>query len=146
MTAHRCSRRKVAALVGGGALLGLFPDPVRAQSGRTAQFIAEAFRMRDQAVAAGDQPYGAVIVLSGEIVGCGASRVVADRDNDRHAERVALKDAQTRLGREDLSGAVIYSSSVPCMVCQPVLARFGVARMIHGRQASDAGPPRRTTS
>jgi tRNA(Arg) A34 adenosine deaminase TadA len=146
MTADRHSRRDVAALVGSGALLGLFPDPVRAQSGRTAYFIAEAFRMRDQAVAAGDQPYGAIIVLSGEIVGYGASRVVADHDNDRHAERVALKDAQRRLGREDVTSAVIYSSSIPCMVCQPVLARFGVARMIHGRQASDAGSPRRNAS
>lgn len=143
MSVHRCTRRDTAAIVGGGALLALFPAPVRAQSDRTVHFIAEAFRMRDQAVAAGDQPYGAVMVLSGEIVGYGASRVVADRDNDRHAERVALGDAQMRLGREDISGAVIYSSSIPCLVCQPVLARFGVVRMIHGRQASDAGPPRR---
>ncbi len=104
--------------------------------------MAEAFALRDAAVAAGDQPYGAVIVLDGVIVGRGPSRVVVDRDNARHAERVALKDALDRLGRTRLDGAVIYSSSIPCAVCQPVLARAGVAGMVHGRDLVDGGRPR----
>ncbi len=79
-------------------------------------------------------------MLDGAIVGWGRSRVVADRDTARHAERVALADAQDRLGRARLDGAAIYSSSIPCMICQPVLARAGVARMLHGRDAADAGP------
>ena len=133
-------RRRQALSLGAGSLLALFGAP-RARAAE-AGFIAEAFRLRDEAVAAGDQPYGAVVALDGAIVGYGRSRVVADRDSDRHAERVALKDAQDRLGRHDLVGAVIYSSSVPCMACQQALARAGVARMVHGREAQDAGAPR----
>ncbi len=94
------------------------------------------------ALAAGDEPYGAVIVLNGAVVGRGRSRVVTDRDQSRHAERVALKDAQERSGRKRLDGAVIYSSSIPCPYCQPVLAKAGVVRMVHGRDALDAGAPR----
>jgi tRNA(adenine34) deaminase len=105
-------------------------------------FIDEAFRMRDAAVAAGDQPYGAVMVLNGAIVGFGPSRVVTDGNDDAHAERVALWDAQRRLGRGDLSGAVIYSTSRPCLVCQAALAKANVARMRIGAEGIDAGAPR----
>ena len=126
-----------------GSILALFGPRAggKAQS-PDAGYIAEAFRLRDEAVAAGDQPYGAIVVLDGAIVGRGRSRVVADRDIARHAERVALKDAQDRQGRNSLAGAVIYSSSIPCMICQPVLARAGIARMVHGWEGSNAGAPR----
>lgn len=105
-------------------------------------FIDEAFRMRDEAVAAGDQPYGAVMVLDGAIVGFGPSRVVTDGNDDAHAERVALWDAQRRLGRADLTGAVIFSTSRPCLVCQAALAKANVARMRVGAEGIDAGAPR----
>jgi tRNA(adenine34) deaminase len=105
------------------------------------RFAAEAIRMRDMAVAAGDQAYGAVIVYASRIVGYGPSRVVADGNGDAHAERVALRDAQQRLERQNLAGAVIYSTSRPCSRCQAALARAGIARMYVGPDAIDQGPP-----
>jgi tRNA(Arg) A34 adenosine deaminase TadA len=138
------SRRGTLRLAAAGTLLALFerPAPARADQHVSQRFIAEAFRLRDEAVAVGDQAYGAVVVLADEIVGRGRSRVVSDRNSGHHAERIALQDAQTRLGREDLTGSVIYSSSMPCMICQPVLARARVSRMVHGRNGADAGAPR----
>lgn len=98
--------------------------------------------MRAEALAAGDQPYGAVLVLGDDIVGWGPSRVIIDRNADAHAERVALWDAQTRLGRRRLDGAVMYSTSIPCAVCQRALAAAGVARMLYGSEGVDGGAPR----
>lgn len=98
-------------------------------SGSSEYFDAEARRMREVAVAAGDQAYGAVVVLDGCVVGFGPSRVVVDNNADAHAERVALWDAQKRLGRSDLAGAQIHSTSRPCAICQAALAEAGVARM-----------------
>jgi adenylosuccinate lyase len=60
-------------------------------------FIAEAARMKREAEASGDQPFGAVVVKDGSIIGYGPSRVIVDRNPDAHAERVALWDAQRRL-------------------------------------------------
>lgn len=105
------------------------------------RFLDAAFRERDRAIASSDQAYGAVIVFDGRIVGHGPSRVVADANHEAHAERVALWDAQRRLNRSDLSGAVIYSTSRPCAACQAALAKAGVARMVFGAGAIDAGPP-----
>lgn len=105
------------------------------------RFIAEAFRQRDLAVQAGDQAYGAVVVRAGEIIGHGRSRFVQDRDEDAHAERVAIADAQRRTGAPRLDGAILYSSSRPCRLCETAAASAGIARMIHGRAAIDAGAP-----
>jgi tRNA(Arg) A34 adenosine deaminase TadA len=106
------------------------------------EFAGQAATMREKAIAAGDQPYGAVIVLDGCIVGYGPSRVIVDNNLDAHAERVALWDAMSRLDRKLLTGAVIYSTSTPCMICQRALSSAGIARMYVGPQAADEGPPR----
>jgi tRNA(Arg) A34 adenosine deaminase TadA len=108
------------------------------------KFIEMAFRMRDEAVRAGDQAYGAVVVKDGRIIGFGPSRVVLKKDIAAHAEREAIREAQARLGNRDLAGCVLYSSSRPCSQCEAAAAEANVARMIHGRDAIDAGRPRRS--
>jgi tRNA(Arg) A34 adenosine deaminase TadA len=79
--------------------------------------------------------------VAGVIAGYGPSRVNSDRNPDAHAERVALWDAQTRLGRQILDGAVVYATSRPCAACQRTLATARVERMLVGPTAEDAGPP-----
>ena len=76
---------------------------------------------------AGDQAYGAVVVQDGEIVGWGPSRVRELGEWAGHAEREAMRDAQRRLGRDDLSGCAMYSTSRPCG-CVPTRRRAGEAR------------------
>jgi tRNA(adenine34) deaminase len=91
----------------------------------------------------GDQPYGAVLVLEGAIVGEGPSRVVKLGDPTAHAEREAIRDAQRRLGRKALTGSVLYSTSRPCRQCEAAAAEADVSRMIHGAALVDAGRPAR---
>jgi tRNA(Arg) A34 adenosine deaminase TadA len=98
--------------------------------------------MKRQAESWGDQGYGAVLVLDGQAIGFGPSRVVIDRDPDSHAERVALRDAQGRIGRAAFPGAVLYSTSRPCALCEAAAAAAQVARMVHGPSLHDAGVPR----
>ena len=100
--------------------------------------------MRREAEVAGDQPYGAVIVLGESIVGFGPSRVVTNADPEAHAERIAIRDAQIRLARSDLSGAVMYSTSRPCPACERAAAVARIARMIFGPHGADAGAPRQS--
>ena len=106
------------------------------------RWIEAAFDMQRRAESWGDQPYGAVVVLGDALAGEGPSRVVKNKDEDAHAEREAIRDAQRRLGRTALTGAVLYSTSHPCRRCERVAAQAGIARMIHGRELQDAGPPR----
>lgn len=126
----------------GGLFGALVARSSHAGGDRTSVFLGEAERMRKQAVAAGDQSYGAVLVSNDTIVGYGPSRVVVDLNPEAHAERVAIWAAQRALGRRDLSGAVLYSTSRPCSLCEAAAAEANVARMIYGG-GIDAGAPRR---
>ncbi|RYF29113.1 MAG: nucleoside deaminase, partial [Comamonadaceae bacterium] len=89
----------------------------------------------------GDQPYGAVVVLDQALVGQGPSRVVKNNNPDAHAEREAIRDAQRKLGRQRLPGAVLYSTSRPCGLCEAAAAQAGIARMYFGPSLMDAGVP-----
>jgi tRNA(adenine34) deaminase len=100
-----------------------------------------AVGMRRLAESWGDQSYGAVLVLDSRLVGEGPSRVVRNSDPDAHAEREAIRDAQRRLGRTNLQGAVLYSTSRPCALCQQAAARARVSRMVFGAQLEDGGAP-----
>ena len=107
-----------------------------------ARWYERAARMRTLAVTSGDQPYGAAIVLDGRLLAEAPSRVVGTANSDAHAEREAVREAQRVLGRSDLSGSVLYSTSRPCAVCESAAAEARVARMYFGESMSDAGPPR----
>jgi tRNA(Arg) A34 adenosine deaminase TadA len=138
-------RRRFATLaIGSFAAFFQTGRPADALDAKKQQFVGEAARMKQEAIAGGDQPFGAVVVMGDRIVGYGPSRVVIDRNPSAHAERVALWDAQRRLGSRDLSGAVIYSTSRPCSVCEKALADSNIERMFFGLDAADAGKPGRT--
>ena len=83
----------------------------------------------------------AVVVQGGRIIGEGSSRVVQRNDANAHAEREAIRDARERFGAGALVGAVLYSTSRPCALCQAAAAESGIARMIHGADLRDAGAP-----
>jgi len=102
-----------------------------------------AVAMKRLALSWGDQPYGAVLVLEERLIGEGPSRVVKNNDPTAHAEREAIRDAQRRLNRTDLRGAVLYSTSRPCAACESAAADAGLSRMIFGEGLHDAGVPRK---
>ena len=105
-------------------------------------FMARAFEMRRRAIAAGDQGYGAVVVIEGRIVGQAPSAVISRGDTAAHAEREAIADARRRAGGGSIRGATLYSSSRPCFLCEEAAYAAGIGRMIHGEGLTDAGPPR----
>lgn len=105
------------------------------------QAMQRARAMRDAAVRAGDQPYGAVVLRGEQIVGDAPSRVITANDPAAHAEREALKDAIRRTGGADLSGCALVSASRPCRLCEAAAAQARIARMVHGDALTDAGPP-----
>lgn len=101
-----------------------------------------AIEMKRRAEASSDQAYGAVVVLDDRLIGAAPSRVIQRGDWNAHAEREAIAEAQRRLGRENLSGAILYSTSRPCARCEAAAAAANIARMIHGGELNDAGKPR----
>jgi tRNA(Arg) A34 adenosine deaminase TadA len=81
-------------------------------------------------------------VRDGAIIGQSWSRVILDNDPTGHAEISAIRDAARRAGSRDLSGAIIYSSSRPCPMCEAAAYWARIDQMIYGRGTANAGVPR----
>ena len=126
------------------AALALLGAPAAARQPSAAALVAamaQARTMRDAAVAAGDQPFGAVVLQGEVVVGAAPSRVITATDPTAHAEMEAIRDAARRLGSRDLSGCVLVSTSRPCRMCEAAAGWARVDRMVHGDALTDAGRP-----
>ena len=87
----------------------------------------------------GEVPVGAVVVIEGEIVGSGFNRPIADCDPTAHAEIVALRDAGRRIGNYRLTGATLYVTVEPCVMCVGAMVHARVAELIYGAAEPKAG-------
>ena len=139
MCAH--SRRSLLAVLA-SAFTAFTARAFAAASTEHREFVNAAFNMKDVAVAAGDQAYGAVVVKDRKIVGLGPSRVVQKKDWTAHAEREAIRDAQAKLATKGLTGCILYSTSHPCSNCEAAAREAKIARMYYGPDATDAGAPK----
>ena len=83
------------------------------------------------AVSQRELPFSCVICRDGVIVAEATNRVVQDGDVTRHAEILAISEAQRVLGRKDLSDCTIYSSVEPCPMCSFPIRETGIARVIY---------------
>jgi tRNA(Arg) A34 adenosine deaminase TadA len=143
-------RRLLVALLAG---CGVAAGPTAAESGPRPGSIAQgppagaeafmrrAIELRQAAVDAGDQPFGAVVVKDGRIVGEGPSRVVTAGDPTAHAEMEAIRDAARRLGRGNVAGAFLFASSRPCPMCAAAAYWAGLSRVYVGSDIRDGGTP-----
>ena len=104
-------------------------------------FMMKAFEMKREAVTAGDQAYGAVVVKDDRIISAAPSRVVTNVDPTAHAEMEALRDAAVHLGSRDLSGCVLFSSSPPCPMCEAAAVWAHVDHLYYGDPIRDGGAP-----
>ena len=84
-----------------------------------------------EALAAGDAPYGAVLVApDGRVLHAAANTRHSSRDCTAHAEIVLVREAEARLGIEALHGSTVYASGEPCAMCAGALFWAGVRRIV----------------
>ncbi|MDF2235139.1 nucleoside deaminase [Albimonas sp. CAU 1670] len=77
----------------------------------------------------GTEPFGALVIRDGEVVGRGLNHSLAHLDPTSHGETEAIRDACRRLGTLDLSECEIYSSCEPCPLCLAAIEIAGIRRM-----------------
>jgi tRNA(adenine34) deaminase len=104
-----------------------------------AQFMGEALAEARDALAAGEVPVGAVVVLEGVIIGQGHNRPIALSDPTAHAEILALRRAAERAGNYRLVGATLYATVEPCAMCAGAALHARVARLVYGAPDPKAG-------
>lgn len=93
--------------------------------GEHERFMRLALAEAAAAQASGEVPVGAVLVLEGRVIGVGGNRPIGAIDPTAHAEIVAMRAAAASMGNYRLTGATLYVTVEPCLMC--------VGAMIHAR-------------
>jgi tRNA(adenine34) deaminase len=88
------------------------------------KFMAEAQKEARKAEKKGEVPVGAVIVHKGAIIARGQNVKETNEDPTAHAEINALKKASKRLGNWRLTGATLYVTLEPCIMCMGRIDRL----------------------
>jgi tRNA(Arg) A34 adenosine deaminase TadA len=102
-------------------------------------FMRLALEQARRAQSAGEVPVGAVLVLRGEVLACGANRPIGACDPTAHAEVEALRAGAAALGSYRLNDTVLYVTLEPCLMCAAAIAHARVRRLVFGTWDPRAG-------
>jgi tRNA(adenine34) deaminase len=95
-------------------------------------FMRLALAQAALAQAAGEVPVGAIVLLGGGVVGRGYNRPVGTSDPTAHAEILALRDAARAIGNYRLSGATLYVTVEPCLMCVGAIVHARIGTVVYG--------------
>lgn len=84
------------------------------------------------ALLADEIPIGAVIVADGRVIGRGHNMTETLGDVTAHAEMLAITAATQTLGGKYLTGATIYVTVEPCLMCAGAIAWSQLSRIVYG--------------
>jgi guanine deaminase len=101
-------------------------------------FLRLAIRAARDAIAAGQSPFGSVIVRHGAVVAAAHNTVWRDTDPTAHAEVNSIRAAARFLGAIDLSGCTLYSTCEPCPMCLSAIHWAKIGRVVYGAAIADA--------
>lgn len=99
------------------------------------QALAEADRARRH----GEVPVGAVVVLGGRVVGAGCNQPILAVDPTAHAEVNALREAARNVGNYRLTGATLYVTIEPCLMCVGAMIHARIGLVVYGAPEPRAG-------
>jgi len=88
---------------------------------------------------AGEVPVGAVVVLDGKVAGLGRNQPIGTHDPTAHAEIVAMRDGAARLGNYRLTGATLYVTIEPCLMCVGAMIHARIETVVDGAPEPKAG-------
>ncbi|XP_063674150.1 guanine deaminase-like [Bolinopsis microptera] len=84
------------------------------------------------------EPFAAVVVRNGEIVGQGTNRITINMDPTAHGEVEAIRDACKNLGTVYLTGCDLYTTCLPCPMCFGAAHWSDIRTVYYGADTADA--------
>jgi tRNA(adenine34) deaminase len=100
-------------------------------------FMREAIREAEIALAVGETPVGCVVVQNGGIVARAHNERERAHDPTAHAEILAIRRAAEKDWR--LSGATLYVTLEPCPMCAGAISQARIDRLVFGAYDPGAG-------
>ncbi len=101
--------------------------------------MRQAIAQARAGIAAGQSPFGCVIVQADTLLAAGHNQVWASGDPTAHAEVCAIRTAAaTGRGAALPSGCCLYSTCEPCPMCMAAIHWARVERVVYGAAIADA--------
>ena len=82
---------------------------------------------------------GAVVVLGDRVIGAGFTQPISSHDPTAHAEVMALRAAAAAVGNYRLTGATMYVTVEPCLMCVGAMVHARVGLVVFGAPEPKAG-------
>jgi tRNA(adenine34) deaminase len=102
-------------------------------------FMRLALAEAEKAVAHGETPVGAVLVIEDEVIAAAHNMRETWQDPAAHAELLVIREASARLGRWRLPDATVYVTLEPCLMCAGALVLARIGRLVYGCRDPKAG-------
>ena len=100
-------------------------------------WMHEALKEARTALHEDEVPVGAVVVKDGGIVARAHNLSRQQKDPTRHAEILALREAQQQLG--SLTGCTLYVTMEPCAMCAGAMVLLKLPRLVFGAFDANCG-------
>lgn len=97
-----------------------------------------AIRTAQEGIAAGQSPFGSVIVRDGVVLAASHNTVWRDGDPTAHAEVNCIRGAARALQTIFLHGCTLYSTTEPCPMCLSAIHWAKIDRVVYGATIADA--------
>lgn len=98
--------------------------------------LGRCIELAEQALAAGDEPFGSVLVdVDGNCLAEGRNQVVSAADPTRHPEFALARWAAEHLSAEDRAQATVYTSGEHCPMCSAAHGWVGLGRIVYVHSA-----------
>lgn len=95
------------------------------------QYLRRAIELAEEAMAAGDRPFGSVLVSAdGEVLAEDRNRAKTG-DATRHPEFELARWAAIHLSPEERAGATVYTSGEHCAMCAAAHGLAGLGRIVY---------------
>ena len=94
------------------------------------KFLLKAIEKAEESVKQGGFPAGAIVVKDNKIIGSGISIGNKLNDPTSHGELSSIRDACKNLETSNLTGATLYTSMEPCLMCFGAVIWSGIFRIV----------------
>lgn len=84
------------------------------------------------AYAEGEVPVGALLVRDGQVLAVAHNLREATRDPSAHAEMLVLRAGAEGSDSWRLTGATLYVTKEPCIMCSGAMVNARIARLVYG--------------
>ena len=102
------------------------------------EYMRLAIQKAQEGIAAGQSPFGAVIIKDDEVVAATHNTVWRDSDPTAHAEVNCIRRAGSALQTIFLRGCKMYSTTEPCPMCLSAIHWAKIERVVYGASIADA--------